>query len=127
MIATKRIYEPATSDDGRRVLVERLWPRGVKKTAAHLDRWAKDVAPSPTLRQWFHHDPARWDEFKRRYFRELDQLPEEWKPLLADSSADRVTLVYSSHDTEHNNAVALKEYLDRKQQHRPAHPHKDAA
>ena len=118
MIALKRIYEPATANDGRRILVERLWPRGVKKSSAEVEQWAKEVAPSGTLRQWFHHDPARWEEFTRRYFRELDGNEEIWEPILAASGKGRVTLIYSSHDREHNNAVALRDYLQRKQSSR---------
>jgi uncharacterized protein YeaO (DUF488 family) len=127
LIKLKRIYEPATPGDGVRILVERLWPRGVQKTSARLDQWAKEAAPSATLRQWFHHDSARWDEFKDRYFRELDENEERWKPLLTASSEGQVTLVYSSHDLEHNNAVALKEYLDRRRHRRGEHPVKKAA
>jgi uncharacterized protein YeaO (DUF488 family) len=126
MIKLKRIYEPAAPSDGVRILVERLWPRGVKKTSARLDQWAKEAAPSGILRRWFHHDPARWDEFRRRYFQELDENEERWRPLLAASSEGRVTLVYSSHDREHNNAVALKEYLDRKRSH-SGHSQREAA
>lgn len=126
MIKLKRIYEPAAPSDGVRILVERLWPRGVKKTSARLNQWAKEAAPSGTLRRWFHHDPARWNEFRRRYFQELDENEERWKLLLTASSEGRVTLVYSSHDREHNNAVALKEYLDRKRSH-ARHSQKEAA
>ena len=115
MIALKRIYEPATPTDGARILVERLWPRGVKKNSVELEQWAKEVAPTGALRKWFHHDPARWEEFKRRYFRELDGNEKIWKALLVAARKKRVTLIYSSHDREHNNAVALKEYLQRKQ------------
>lgn len=114
MIAVKRIYEPVMPEDGVRVLVERLWPRGMKKDSARLERWVKDVAPSVALRNWFHHDPGRWDEFRRRYFRELDHNEGSWMPLLQASFEGRLTLVYSSRDREHNNAVALKEYLDRR-------------
>jgi uncharacterized protein YeaO (DUF488 family) len=127
VIKLKRIYEPAAPSDGVRILVERLWPRGVKKTSARLDQWAKEAAPSGTLRQWFHHDSARWDEFKRRYFRELDEDEEGWKLLLTASSRGQVTLVYSSHDLEHNNAVALKEYLDHRRHSRGGHLPKTAA
>ncbi len=127
MIKLKRIYEPAAPSDGVRILVERLWPRGVKKTSAHLDQWAKEAAPSGTLRQWFHHDPAKWNEFKRKYFRELDEKEEGWKPLLTASSSGQVTLVYSSHDLEHNNAVALKEYLSHRRHSRGRHLPKIAA
>ena len=114
MIVLKRVYEPASPKDGVRILVERLWPRGVKKSSLHLEQWAKEVAPSETLRKWFHHDPARWQEFERRYFRELDENEEIWRPLLAESRKGRVTLIYSSHDREHNNAVALRDYLGTK-------------
>ena len=126
MIDLKRIYERAGPNDGARVLVERLWPRGVKNSA-HLGRWAKEVAPSDALRIWFHHDPSRWEEFQRRYFRELDQNEESWRPLLQASSEGRVTLVYSSHEGEHNNAVALKEYLDRRRHSHAGHFRKEAA
>lgn len=114
MIQVKRAYEQPRKDDGDRFLVERLWPRGVKKENLHVEAWLKDVAPSSKLRQWFQHDPAKWDEFRRRYFRELEKHPDAWRPLLARARRGRVTLVYSAHDTEHNNAVALKEFLDRK-------------
>ncbi len=113
MIALKRAYEPASRTDGRRFLVERLWPRGVRKTLP-LDAWLKDAGPSTELRKWFGHDPAKWDEFRRRYCRELDRRPEAWRPILSAARRGPVTLVYSSRDTEHNNAVALREYLERK-------------
>ncbi len=114
MIQLKRVYENASKDDGQRVLVERLWPRGLKKTDAHLDSWQKDIAPSPALRVWFGHDPAKWGVFCRRYFAELDSKPEVWEPLIQVAGHRRVTLVFSSHDLEHNNAVALKQYLEQK-------------
>ncbi len=112
MIRLKRAYEPAGREDGQRLLVERLWPRGVKKTSLRLDGWLKEVAPSPQLRRWFGHDPEKWREFQRRYERELDAKQEAWEPIRAAARHGRVTLVYSSHDTEHNNAVALKRYLE---------------
>jgi uncharacterized protein YeaO (DUF488 family) len=112
MITLKRVYEPASPEDGARILVERLWPRGVKKAALGLEAWMKDVAPSDALRRWFAHDPAKWTEFRRRYFAELDKNPGTWESLLRALRRGRVTLVYSSHDTEHNNAVALKDYLE---------------
>lgn len=111
MIALKRAYDKASPQDGARFLVERLWPRGVKKTDLRLDAWLKDVAPSDALRRWFSHDPRKWAEFQRRYIAELDNHSEAWEPILSAARHGRVTLVYSSHDTEHNNAVALKEYL----------------
>lgn len=111
MIALKRAYEKAATADGIRFLVERLWPRGIKKTELRIDAWLKDVAPSDALRRWFVHDPKKWPEFRRRYFAELDRHPEAWNPIRGASRHGLVTLVYSARDTEHNNAVALKEYL----------------
>lgn len=123
MITLKRAYDPATSADGTRYLVERLWPRGVKKTALRVAAWLRDVAPSTALRRWFSHDPEKWDEFRRRYFGELDQKAAAWEPILRAARRGRVTLVYSAHDTEHNNAVALKDYLETKlaKKRRPRH------
>lgn len=112
-IQVKRAYAPATPEDGRRFLVERLWPRGVKKEALAIEAWLKDAAPSPALRQWFGHDPARWPEFLRRYGRELDNRPASWRPLLDAARQDTVTLIFSSRDTEHNAAIALRDYLAR--------------
>lgn len=111
MIKLKRAYEPAARDDGTRFLVERLWPRGVKKTTLRLDAWLKDVAPSTELRQWFGHDPAKWPEFQRRYRAELGANAEALEPIMKAARRGRVTLVYSSHDQEHNNAVVLKALL----------------
>ena len=112
MIRLKRVYEPTDPDDGRRFLVERLWPRGTKKEALSLDGWLKDVAPSDGLRRWFGHDPARWSEFRRRYATELDARPDAWRPILLAARDGPVTLLFSARDTEHNNAVALKSYLE---------------
>jgi uncharacterized protein YeaO (DUF488 family) len=114
MIQLKRAYEPANPEDGTRFLVERLWPRGVKKTSLRLAAWVKEVAPSVSLRRWFGHDPKKWDEFRRRYFAELDKQIGTWETILKAAHNSAVTLIYSSHDTEHNNAVALKEYLEAK-------------
>lgn len=111
MFTLKRAYEKAGREDGIRFLVERLWPRGVKKEDLHVEAWLKDVAPSDALRRWFGHDPKKWPEFRRRYFAELDSRPEALQPI-RHAGHKHVTLVYSSHDTEHNNAVALKEYLE---------------
>ena len=111
MIKLKRAYDSASKDDGIRFLVERLWPRGLKKTGLRLDAWLKDVAPSTELRQWFSHDPAKWAEFQRRYFAELNAKPKAIEPILEADRRGYVTLVYSSHDAEHNNAVALRAYL----------------
>ncbi|MEX2264279.1 MAG: DUF488 domain-containing protein [Bryobacteraceae bacterium] len=112
MIKLKRVYDTRSSNDGVRYLVERLWPRGVKKASLHLDAWLKDAAPSTELRKWFGHAPEKWGEFRRRYFAELDRAPETWEPILLSARKGTVTLVYSSHDTEHNNAVALREYIE---------------
>ena len=111
MIKLKRAYDSASKDDGIRFLVERLWPRGVSKAALHLDAWLKDVAPSTELRRWFSHDPRKWMEFQRRYFAELNAQPTTVEPIMEANRRGQVTLVYSSHDQEHNNAVALKAFL----------------
>jgi uncharacterized protein YeaO (DUF488 family) len=112
MLALKRVYDKPEPEDGVRFLVERLWPRGIKKNALRLDGWLKDVAPSDALRRWFSHDPKKWTGFQQRYFAELDSHPEACEQIRSAARHVRVTLVYSSHDTEHNNAVALKEYLN---------------
>jgi uncharacterized protein YeaO (DUF488 family) len=114
MITVKRAYDPVSPADGRRFLVERLWPRGVSKAKLKVEAWLKEVGPSTELRKWFSHDPEKWDEFRKRYRRELDSRPEAWRPIVSAAHQGRVTLVYSSHDTEHNNAVALVEYLKAK-------------
>ena len=103
-----------------RFLVERLWPRGIKKTQLKLDGWLKDAAPSPSLRKWFSHDPRKWPQFRRRYYAELAANAESLEPLLAAASKGRVTLVFSSRDVAHNNAVALRKYLERRLQERGA-------
>ena len=112
MIQTKRVYEPATKSDGQRFLVERLWPRGIKKEALHMIAWLKEVAPSHELRKWFSHDPAKWKEFQKRYRAELDGKPETWQPLLAALQTGDMTLLFSAHDLEHNIALVLKTYLE---------------
>jgi uncharacterized protein YeaO (DUF488 family) len=112
VILLKRAYDPASPKDGRRILVERLWPRGITKARLPLDGWLKDVAPSTELRKWFSHDPAKWSEFQRRYRAELKQKPHLWKELLDAGRKGTLTLVFSSHDTEHNNAVVLKQFLE---------------
>jgi len=114
MIKTKRVYEPVSRADGTRLLVERLWPRGLSKLELRADAWIKEVGPSTELRKWFSHDPTKWRQFRTRYFRELDRRPESWQPILSAARDGTVTLVYSSHDTRHNNAIALQEYLDAK-------------
>lgn len=114
MLKLKRAYEPASREDGQRILVERLWPRGIRKTSLQLDAWLKDVAPTTALRQWFSHDPEKWDEFRQRYRAELERHPGVCDPILKATHHGTVTLVYSSHDSEHNNAVALRDYLESK-------------
>jgi uncharacterized protein YeaO (DUF488 family) len=112
-IRLKRAYEPATPDDGWRVLIDRLWPRGISRERAQLDEWEKQLAPSAELRQWFGHEPARFDEFRRRYMDELHGQRPRLAALRRRAHAGTVTLVYSAHDTEHNDAVVLAEVLRR--------------
>jgi uncharacterized protein YeaO (DUF488 family) len=119
MLKLKRAYDPVSKTDGTRLLVERLWPRGLSKAKLHVDEWLKDVGPSTELRKWFSHDPEKWSRFRTRYFRELDSQPNAWRPILSAARRGRVTLVYSSHDEQHNNAVALQDYL-RAKLRRPA-------
>ncbi len=114
MIRVKRAYEAAATSDGTRFLVDHLWPRGLKKENVKVKSWIRDVSPSNELRRWFGHEPAKWNEFQRRYFAELDKKPEAWQPLLQAARADDITLVFSARDTEHNNAVALKTYLEKR-------------
>jgi uncharacterized protein YeaO (DUF488 family) len=111
-VRVRRAYEPATPEDGTRILVDRLWPRGVSKQKAALDAWAKDVAPSTELRRWFGHDPARWEEFKRRYRNELRAHPDALKPLLDAAANGPLTLVHGARDTEHNEAVVLQQVVE---------------
>lgn len=118
MIRIKRTYEPPARSDGTRILVERLWPRGMKKEALELSAWCKDVAPSTELRRWFGHRPERWAEFRRRYEHELSENVAAWSPILEAAKKGTVTLLYSAHDTEHNGAVVLRDYLLRKQSRR---------
>jgi len=110
-VKTKRVYEPRKASDGTRILVDRLWPRGLSKKKAAINEWMKDVAPSDTLRKWFGHDPAKWSEFRTRYRAELKRKPEQLKRLRALARGGSVTLVYSAHDEKHNNAVALRNVL----------------
>ncbi len=116
MINIERVYGHLASEGGKRFLVERLWPRGIKKESLEMDAWLKDVAPSPALRQWYQHDVAKWKEFQRRYRAELDANPKAWQPILQAARRGKVTLLYSARDTEHNSAMVLKEYLERKAQ-----------
>ncbi len=112
-IALKRAYEAPASKDGRRILVDRVWPRGVSKEELHLDGWYRDIAPSTQLRKWFGHDPERWAEFQKRYQAELRKagMRESLEELASMAKRGKVTLVYGAHDEEHNQAVVLRDYL----------------
>jgi uncharacterized protein YeaO (DUF488 family) len=110
-VRVKRVYVPSAADDGLRVLVDRVWPRGMTKERLHADLWMKDIAPGAPLRKWFGHDPAKWDEFRKRYFRELEGKAELVAELRRAGAKGTVTLLFAAHDEEHNNAVALAEYL----------------
>jgi uncharacterized protein YeaO (DUF488 family) len=114
MINVKRIYDPPAESDGRRILVDRLWPRGLRKEAARIDEWVKEVSPSSELRLWYGHEPAKWREFKRRYFTELRAQQEAVKLIVSAAKNGTVTLLYSSTEDRYNNAVALKVYLEAK-------------
>jgi uncharacterized protein YeaO (DUF488 family) len=120
VIRIKRTYDTPARTDGRRILVERLWPRGMKKEALHADAWLKEVAPSTKLRQWFGHQVERWEEFRRRYQRELNAKPEVWAPILEAGKRGTVTLLYSAHDVVHNGAVVLREFLTEQSSPAPA-------
>lgn len=122
MIETQRVYDKEQKD-GYRILVDRIWPRGIQKEELNADLWLKDIAPSTELRKWFGHDPEKWEEFKRRYFRELDSAPAKGRTLgekgdittiLNRAKESDIVLLYAAKDREHNNAVALKEYLQQK-------------
>jgi uncharacterized protein YeaO (DUF488 family) len=112
-VKLKRAYDAPAKSDGRRVLVDRIWPRGVSKDELGLDDWFKDLAPSARLRTWFGHDPAKWEVFKDRYFRELDERPEAVERLVEKRREGTLTLIFGAKDIQHNNAVALKEYVER--------------
>jgi uncharacterized protein YeaO (DUF488 family) len=114
-IQVRRVYDPPAPEDGARLLVDRLWPRGVRRERLQLAGWLKEVAPGNSLCQWFNHDPARWEEFQRQYFAELEQNPQAWEPILRAARGGRVTLLFAASDAEHNNAVALKTFLEGKQ------------
>ena len=114
MLKIKRVYEPAESGDGRRFLVERLWPRGIKKASLKMEAWLKEAAPSPGLRTWYAHDVDKWEEFQSRYREELKAHPEAWQPLLESAAKGNVTLLYSARDEEHNSALVLKTFLEKR-------------
>ncbi len=111
MINVKRIYDPASSEDGTRIYIDRLWPRGLKKSEAKFDEWLKEISPSTELRKWFGHDPAKWEEFKKRYKKELEDKKEIMEKLKKEAKRKKITLLYSASETEHNNAIAMKEFL----------------
>lgn len=115
MIRLKRVYEEPSKKDGLRILVERLWPRGLTKERAAVDLWLKNIAPSPALRTWFGHDPAKWEQFQRRYWAELRQKKELVDIIRRKSAEGTVTLVYATRDETHNSAIALKAFLDREE------------
>ena len=129
MLQIKRTYDPPARGDGRRILVERLWPRDMKKEALAADAWMKEVAPSTELRKWFDHRVERWEEFLRRYRAELTANPSAWEPILDASRGGTVTLLYSAHDVLHNSAVVLRDYLAGREagaphrKKRDGHPH----
>lgn len=110
-ILVKRVYEPAAKSDGFRVLVDRLWPRGLSKESAHIDLWLRDIGPSTELRKWFNHDPARWAEFQRRYYAELKEKATLLATIKKHAKTKPVTLLYSAKDEQHNQAVVLRSFL----------------
>jgi uncharacterized protein YeaO (DUF488 family) len=116
VIRAVNVHDLAPDDAGARYLVDRVWPRGVRKESLHLAGWVRNAAPSTELRRWFGHDPARWPEFHRRYVAELDARPEAWAPLRAAAWDGDVVLLYSAHDRERNNAVVLRDYLEERLQ-----------
>jgi uncharacterized protein YeaO (DUF488 family) len=113
VLRTKRVYEKAAEGDGFRVLVDRLWPRGLKKEDAKVDLWLKDIAPGDALRKWYGHDPAKWEEFKKRYFKELEKKEELVRQIEEKLGKGAVTLLFGAREERYNNASALKEYIDR--------------
>ena len=113
MIRLKRVYEEAARNDGFRILVERIWPRGVRKEKANIRLWAKEIAPSAELRKWYGHNLARWEEFKKRYWRELKGKQESLEEIRSRAREGTVTFVYAARDEEHNSAMALKDYLEK--------------
>jgi uncharacterized protein YeaO (DUF488 family) len=112
MLKVKRVYEAAEAEDGARFLVERLWPRGIKKEKLKMEAWLKNISPSASLRRWFGHDALKWSQFQERYRAELEANPDSWKPILEAARHGNVTLLYSARDTEHNSALLLKSFLE---------------
>ncbi len=116
-IFLKRAYDKPSSEDGKRILVERLWPRGLKKEDAKIDEWLKDLAPSTELRKWYSHDPAKWMQFKEKYWKELKEKDAEISKLSQEANKETLTFVFASREEKFNNAVALKEYIETKSKH----------
>ena len=112
-LQVKRVYDAPSPDDGQRILIDRLWPRGLSKAKANIDLWLKEIAPSTHLRQWYDHDPDKWPEFKKRYFLELDAIPDAVDELESRVARRKTTLLYASREEKLNNAFALKEYLEK--------------
>jgi uncharacterized protein YeaO (DUF488 family) len=112
MVKIKRIYDPVSRDDGRRMLVDRLWPRGLRKEDARIDEWLKEIAPSNELRRWFGHDPAKWQQFRKKYSAELADKSELLEKLRAEARKGMITLLFAAKDVTHNNAVVLKELIE---------------
>ena len=112
-IDLKRIYDKYSNKDGARILVDRIWPRGIKKSEAKIDHWAKELAPSTELRKWFNHDPCKWDEFKAKYFTELGENIESVIKILKLSKNNKITFIYSAKNIKYNQAVALKEFVEK--------------
>ncbi len=115
MIKIKRVYDPVLPDDGKRILVDRLWPRGINKGKARIDEWLKDIAPSDNLRKWFSHDPEKWQEFRRRYKKELEKKLELVERIKSQTKKGNITLLFSARDVKYNNAIVLKEVIEGKQ------------
>jgi len=111
MIRIKRVYDPPRPEDGKRILIDRLWPRGIRKEDLQMDEWLKEIAPSDKLRKWFSHDPKKYEEFKKRYAEELEDKSEILERIKGEAKRGRVTILFSARDTEHNNATVLKELL----------------
>ncbi len=111
MIKIKRIYDPVSSKDGKRIYIDRLWPRGMKKEEVKIDEWLKEISPSDTLRKWFGHDPSKYEEFKKRYIRELEKHSEVLERIRKESKRETVTLLFSAKDVEYNNATVMRELL----------------
>ncbi len=113
MVKTKRVYDPPSPDDGKRILIDRLWPRGIKKEEVHIDEWLRDIAPSTELRKWFSHDPTKWEEFRKRYKKELGAKEDLLRSLSAEARKGTVTLLFAAKDTVHVNAQVLKEVIEK--------------